>query len=250
MEKHNDGIAATGICGCTNASKLKFKVGDKVKVMDKFGEHGYEKEMRKYAGRVCTVCAVTKPFSLAHIFGLGRAYQLAEATTDTLPSGHWWWAEEWLEPAPETSKKLIVTTDGETTTAKLIESKQTIKTATAKCSKDDEFCFETGARIAVDRLLGSKSTEPEKPKFTKADLKDGMFGFNVVHDGRDSKWFVVCNGSFIYETGEFDRVHALDSHMNFLNGYGYVGAVIDGAVSFDDAKSMYTRRKDILFERK
>ena len=55
-----------------------------------------------------------------------------------------------LEPVNQ--NKIVITTDGITTTAKLYDGKTVVKIATAKCSPDDEFNFETGARIAFDRL--------------------------------------------------------------------------------------------------
>lgn len=249
MEKHNDGIAATGICGCTNASKPKFKVGDRVRVRKNIAERDnsygfFPLGMAQYEGKTMTVKGIQIPSPSTLLY-----------TFENCGGGifDWVWREEWLEPAPEASKsakKLIVTTDGVTTTAKLIDGKQTIKTATAKCSKDDEFCFETGAQIAVDRLLGRKPAEPEKPKFTKDDLENGMFGYSVVNGEQDYKWFVVCNGSFVYEAGGFDRIDALDSRMRFPGDYGYVAVVIKGAVSFDSAKVMHARCQGFVYERK
>lgn len=219
----------------------KYKVGDKVKI--KTGVNLVYHNKNKWRGKVMTIRAVN-PTSKG-----GWYYDMVEDAHEGLGHDGWAWSESMIDGAVFT-KKLIVTTDGETTTAKLIDGKQTIKTATAKCSKDDEFCFETGARIAVDRLLGEKPVEPEKPKFTKADLKNGMFGFNMVHDCEECQWFVVCNGLFVYETGGFDRIDGLDDSMRFPTPYGYVDTVIDGAVSFDNARGMYKRRQGIVYERK
>lgn len=62
-------------------------------------------------------------------------------------------------------EKILITTDGTTTTAKLFDGKDVVKTATAKCNPDDKFDFKTGAKIAFDRLV-----EPEKPKFKIGDF--------------------------------------------------------------------------------
>lgn len=225
----------------------KYKVGDKVRVRENADSipvsHGqFVLGMNEYKGKVMTIKKIIKPLSCDYyVYTLENCVGLF---------ADWHWNELHLAPVEGINKKLIVTTDGETTTAKLIDGKQTIKTATARCSKDDEFCFETGAQIAVDRLLGKKPVGSGAPKFTKADLKDGMFGFNMVHDCEVCQWFVVCNGSFVYETGGFDRIDALDDSMSFLTNYGYVGAVIDGAVSFDNARGMYKRSQGIVYERK
>lgn len=48
--------------------------------------------------------------------------------------------------------RIVITTDGVTTTAKLYDGKKVIKSATAKCSPDDEFDFNIGAKIAFERL--------------------------------------------------------------------------------------------------
>lgn len=50
--------------------------------------------------------------------------------------------------------KIVITTDGKTTTAKLFEGKKVIKTAQAKCSPEDKFDFNIGAAIAIERLTG------------------------------------------------------------------------------------------------
>ena len=60
-------------------------------------------------------------------------------------------------------RELHVTTDGTTTHAVLKEGGKVVKRAKAVCSPDDEYSFETGARLAVDRVFGKdeKSAEEE-----------------------------------------------------------------------------------------
>ena len=48
--------------------------------------------------------------------------------------------------------KITITTDGKTTVATLYENGRPKKSATAKCSPDDEFNFLTGAKLAMERL--------------------------------------------------------------------------------------------------
>lgn len=52
--------------------------------------------------------------------------------------------------------KIVITTNGTETLARLYEGNKVIETATAKCSPDDTFNFETGAKIAFDRLIEDK----------------------------------------------------------------------------------------------
>lgn len=64
-------------------------------------------------------------------------------------------------------QELHVTTDGTTTHAVLKEGGKVVKRAKAVCSPDDEYRFETGARLAVDRIFGKdeKKDDPQEPKF-------------------------------------------------------------------------------------
>lgn len=68
---------------------------------------------------------------------------------------------------PLSNNKIIITTDGTTTMAKMYDGKQVVKTATAKCNPDDEFDFKKGAVIAFDRLV---KEEPKKPNFKVGDF--------------------------------------------------------------------------------
>lgn len=51
------------------------------------------------------------------------------------------------------AQKLIVTVNGAETLARLYEGNKVIKSATAKCSPDDTFDFEKGAKLAIERLF-------------------------------------------------------------------------------------------------
>lgn len=65
------------------------------------------------------------------------------------------------------SDKIIITSDGTTTTAKRYENGKLVKTSTAKRSAEDTYRFERGADIAYNRLLERevKSVVPDKPKY-------------------------------------------------------------------------------------
>jgi hypothetical protein len=54
------------------------------------------------------------------------------------------------------NKKIVITADEKETLARLFEGGKVVKSATAKCSPEDEFDFATGARLAFDRLLGEE----------------------------------------------------------------------------------------------
>lgn len=137
------------------------------------------------------------------------------------------------------NQKIVITTDGKTTTARLFDGNNVIKTAKAKCSPDDEFDFNTGASIAFSRLNANE----EGHEFTRADLETGMF----VHNNRHG-WGVVVNEKIIYEEEGFDNVASLSDDLCYL--YSHIDTVVN-ACSFDDAKinANSSIKKIVLYRR-
>ncbi len=143
----------------------------------------------------------------------------------------------------EAAQKIVVTTDGKTTTARLFDGKNCVKSAKANLSKKDTFSFESGAALAVDRLLGreeKKPAEPEPTKFLKEKMVTGVFG-----RCSDGDWFVVVGGTMVYEKGEYDCLGALNP-AGVMCGYS-VDVLVD-AVSFDNARDK-ARAGDTLWKR-
>lgn len=111
----------------------KFKVGDKVKIV------GNEESMSgksQYFGREVIVEKVYDrqlyPYVLKDVRG-------------------WCWDDS--ELSVYDNYKIVITTDGTITTAKLYENGKCTKTAEAKCNhKVDTFDFNEGAKLAFDRL--------------------------------------------------------------------------------------------------
>lgn len=94
--------------------------------------------------------------------------------------------------------KIVIITDGVTTTAKMYCGKEVIKKAEAKCAPGDKFDFEFGARLAMDRLF-------EDTRDTKiAALKQRI---NSVY-GSAIKLKETESFSF---TGTFDRTKFLEA---------------------------------------
>ena len=56
----------------------------------------------------------------------------------------------------DSTKKIVITTDGKTTTAKMYYGKSCIKVSEARCCPSDAFDFQTGAEIAFNRLFGEQ----------------------------------------------------------------------------------------------
>lgn len=69
--------------------------------------------------------------------------------------------------AASSTQELHVTTDGKTTYAILKENGKVVKRARADCDPRDEFDFETGARLAIDRVFGKE--EKQGFKFNLGD---------------------------------------------------------------------------------
>ena len=130
---------------------MKYKVGDKVRIVSKWREGCYphpQGGMDKWLGKVMTIKEVSNRF-----------YKMEE------DGGHWFWWELSIEGLAETvNKKIVITTDGEETLARLYDGNKVVKTATAKCSPADTFDFKNGAELAFNRLF-EKEKKPEKQKY-------------------------------------------------------------------------------------
>lgn len=139
----------------------RFKIGDRVKAVEQW-DGNYS-----IVGKIGTVVVIS---------GIYRA-NLGVEFDDTIgygghscngkgKDGHCWWCpDRILEHAP-VNDKIVITTDGKRTIANLYDGKTITKTTTAKCSPDDKFDFETGAKIAFDRLIGREPVETN-------EIKDG-----------------------------------------------------------------------------
>lgn len=79
--------------------------------------------------------------------------------------GHdfWYVLESDMKPYKHTimPQKIIVTTDGKTTLARLFDGKTMVKRAEAKCAPSDTFNFNTGANLAFNRLVYGTDYNPQ-----------------------------------------------------------------------------------------
>lgn len=128
-------------------SKPKFKVGDKVRILDGSTIKGYTggwfSHMARRIGEIATIKC------LSPYFPSGNAYYLEEFPYS--------WDERGLELVkPE---KIIIYRNGAEVVAK---NTATGKICVARCNPADEFDFNTGAKLAFERLT---NPEPVKPKY-------------------------------------------------------------------------------------
>lgn len=141
---------------------MKYKVGDKVRVRKDLDEG--------------------KRYSMAdgneHNWVVGEMLGLRGKVTtiERLSSGQYvvagsscLWVDEMFEGLAE-QPKIVITTDGETTLARLYEGKRVVKIAGAQCSPLDAFDFRTGAKLALERLAVEPEPKPAVPTFAAGDI--------------------------------------------------------------------------------
>jgi hypothetical protein len=166
---------------------MKFKVGDKVKVVKV-----NHKIKNGYIGKEMVISSINPNIKNRATKSSENHYGFEKCVFVFYDS----------ELAPVDNHKIVITTDGNKTLARLYEGNNVIKSAVAKCSPEDTFDFETGARIAFDRLVGEKPVE-EKPKY---------------YNGK-----VVC----------------VESICRYLLTKGKIYSIIDGEFTFDEGCKVY-----------
>ncbi len=171
---------------------LKFKVGDRVKLVG-WNESIYLKESSY--GKTDIIREVIPIEEYPYLL------------TDT----KYRWRDEELELVNE--NKIVITTDGKTTLARLYDGSKVIKSAKAKCSPEDTFDFAVGAKLAYDRLMGISLGEEKKPTYKSGD-KVKVIGNTCCHYmkvgdiitlrdnnvwGDSDKWHYVEHAGYIHE---------------------------------------------------
>ena len=184
----------------------KFNIGDKVKVLGNNGRAniGYLQDMKRYSGDISEITNF-------RFYGNHRVcYRLKNIPYD--------WDESLLE-AVKNENKIVITTDGTTTRAALYDGHKLIREAKAICSKDDTFNFETGAKIAIDRLT-EKPAEP-KPKKELKPLNTKIFVLDGAGTGlKTAHVYNIINGKIIEDDfiklPMFGTLYNMDDVVNYL----------------------------------
>lgn len=122
---------------------MSYKVGDKVKIIN--NKEGYN-HRKNYIGMTVIVKSINPN-------GVNAYKERHYGVCDEGKNVHIPFVFFESELTPVNNRKIVITTDGVETLARLYEGNKVIKTATAKCSPDDTFDFEVGARTAFDRLI-------------------------------------------------------------------------------------------------
>jgi hypothetical protein len=166
------------------AETPKFKVGDRV--------------------RVCRTRHLFKKSEIGNVYTINKinpnAPLLSATHYDVKERCRFVFEEFELESYVEQPNKIVITTDGTTTTAKRYRDKSVVKVKTAKCHSDDKFDFMVGAKVAFDRLVGEEKEAPKGTLNIEVDKKY-KFAYDIFHTLDNSHKF---------------KVYAIHNHGNML----------------------------------
>lgn len=130
--------------------KFKYKVGEKVMVLDgSDAPHytaGWVEPMNRYVGKTLEV--------------MRQESHLESPVYKLVDGGGWSYDEKYL--APVTSDRIVVYIDKKDPSKVVAKDVSTGKTGVAKCSPEDIFDFYTGAKLAMNRLLGVEGKLAQK----------------------------------------------------------------------------------------
>lgn len=153
----------------------EFKVGDRVRVAK---QSTYPLDNAAVKGDTGTV-EVINPWGTILVEFDQERNQYVSGRLNKLKNGYWCYPEtlERINTDHAATEKIIITTDGKTTTARRYKGKELLGSAEAVCSPSDPFDFERGAIIAFARLTDcdykladtEELAKPE-PKFKVGDV--------------------------------------------------------------------------------
>lgn len=178
----------------------KFKVGDKV-IGNKSASEKYG--ITRYGWVGIVVCNNPADCSCGDDIRV-RAVNDVDGTKFSVNSMYFDLARE---AKSYNSHKIVITTDGKTTTAVLYDGKKRVKDAKAICSDEDTFDFMTGAKLALDRL-----SKPEK----KPEKK----GLNAI-------LYIVDNGGSISQIFRNGAVLMIKDGLIEKTGYPSSGKIMN-----------------------
>ena len=222
----------------------KFKVGDRVRIQ---GVPAKEEHRAKYNGLVTTI---------KHINPNGEK-TYGEPHYSVSKDGCVFIFKE-SELVPVNEKKIVITTDGKTTVARLFDGGKVIKEAKADCSPEDKFDFVQGAKLAFERLTHVFKFEVGKMyanydnsviiRITSAERKshDNRYKFEYVKGAHCFSFFdeqsVFAETFKPYEPPKVynGKVVCIKSHYSWWT-VGKVYEVVDGVIT-DNVGETYPKQ--------
>lgn len=176
---------------------MKYKVGDRVRITadeNKLDIWEQASPKVKWLGKAMTVRA-TLPIS--------KSYKMSEDKAESCGRG-WDWPEGEIDGITD-EHKIVITTDGKTTTAKLYDGKKFIKEATAKCSPEDEFDFKIGAELAFRRVLEVTSQKQFTGKAVYTSCSDHGLTRGKIYKFVDGYFWDDYNRKRPYSNGGYSE---------------------------------------------
>lgn len=168
--------------------RKQFKVGDRVRVAK---QSVYPIDKDAVVGDVGTVQIAGPVFALVEFDNARTQYHSGLLCPPYVKNGYWCCVDSLahISTDPAATEKIIITTDGKTTTARRYKGKELLGSAEAVCSASDPFDFERGAIIAFARLADCDyklatteevEAKPE-PKFKVGDVVRVTGSTGIVH---------------------------------------------------------------------
>lgn len=224
----------------------KFKIGDRVKILDGSNIDGYTGGWIETMYELCGEIGIVKSCGKT---SMGKHYYTLSLDNSKIQSWlmHGWlmFDERGLKRANE-ERKIVITTDGTTTRATLYDGHKLIREAKAICSKEDTFKFETGAKIAFERLTAKPAVEAKpkkelKPLNTKVFIIDGYDDFKSGHiyEIKDGKIIDNDGWKFPFD-GIFYNMNDVHKYFNGSNDvkYNSVGDTLGEYTTIKQVKVM------------
>ena len=184
---------------------MKFKVGDKVRVKKDlvignwYGKDTFSSGMKDSLGGV---------FEVEKIVGYGYILSCSDIHIYT---------DEMLEPVDDAiPEKLVIYRNSNKTIAKYYKGNKTV-TAESKCAPEDEFDFEYGAKLAMDRAIEKMKEEEIGYSWVRCVGYRQKREFNFTVGG---KYKIFSNGRITDDMGyTYISKETKEDMLSFLGDY-------------------------------
>lgn len=200
----------------------KFKIGDRVRAI----KEGYGNDY--IIGKVGTIIAYPSHWDAWIGVEFDDNIKGHACSNKGKPGYCWYCKADTLVPVVE--QKIVITTDGvKKTTATLYDGKQVAITAVAKCCPSDEFDFETGAKLAFERLFSKEDSFDWEAfsagKIEKRVNRENIDDFLKECDAHNLNWRVGEKASKWNPFEKADMILKQSSRFNEVLRAPIVGAV-------------------------